>query len=191
MTVFANPQTKKRFARVAQQRLNRWSTSMMRAVGAPSGNDLIRPSRPIAQCCVVVWPNRFCYFAHLERIGVAPCKDVRHLKRAKPQRPRTAFAAFDRWVVVYLGRLRGVQHHKQHPLAARVPGPGQGVAVPFTVRISCGGRRIVFDMRPGDHLDNKYAGRLQFTAAIGAHSDSFAFIRGPDLFTKRDLACND
>ena len=127
----------------------------MRAVCSPCSDHLICPRDASKDCGIIAGSNRISGFAHLEWVRIAPSKDIGDLKCPKSQRPRTSFAAFNRGVILHLGRLGGVQHNKQHAFPACIPRPCQRITVAFAVRIGRRRRRIVFDMRPRNHVTRR------------------------------------
>ena len=75
----------------------------MPAMAAPGANDLVGPHHAVKNRLVILRPDRIGLRAHQQRIGCAIGKDIGHCKRAKSQRPRPTFTAFNRWIVLDFG----------------------------------------------------------------------------------------
>ena len=118
---------------------------------APCTDYLVGPRDRGQDRRVIVRPNRIGGTAHLARVGGAIGKDVEHAKRPEPQRARATFTAFDRWVVLHLGRGRGVEHHEKRPAPIGVPNAGQRIAIGFAIGIRSNRVCIALDMVAGDH----------------------------------------
>ena len=123
----------------------------MRPMGPPRADHHIGPVKTRLQHRHIVCPFGIRCGAHVAWVGGAIGKDICGLKTAKPQRPRTSFAAFDGGVVLDLCCLGGVQHHEHHLLPLRLPDPGQAVAICFAIGIERGGGCIALNVMTCDH----------------------------------------
>lgn len=198
--MFAEAKRIKQFPGAAQERLGCRAAIHVDAVRAPSGDNLVRPYRPFGDHRVIAWADGVLGFAHFMGVCVAPRKDISDLERAKTQSTSAPFAAFNSWVVLHFGRFGGIEHDKKNALCVTVPCAGQGVTIPFAIRIDRSGWRVVFDVCAGDHgmeaitpedelkatLNDKNPTWLHLSAAIGADGDGLAFEGRPNFFAVLD-----
>ena len=138
LTCAGQPEVPERRARPAQKSLDHATTIKMGAVAAPGADDPVRPGYAVKDRGIVSGAHGVGGRAHPARIGIAPGEDVGHAKSPEPERPRPPLAAFDRGVVLGLGRGRGIEHDEQRLRPRRIPDTGQQIAVAFAGRIDRG-----------------------------------------------------
>ena len=107
----------------------------MRAMGAPGGDDPLRPDTGLANDAIIFGPNRIDRGPHVMGVSVAPGKNIGDAKGTKAQGARSSFTTFYGWVVLHFGCGRRVEHDEQRGAPSCVPRSGQPIAIALAVGI--------------------------------------------------------